>query len=506
MQIQAFIFCGKGHNLSPFSQPSLEHGVSGYGLPKALLPVGNRPMLEYVLDWCDQADFKEINIVAYAGDIDLIRQGLQQYLSLRDQQFELISKALSVSMHAQHLHKPKSIKFISSKANSTGECLHKELLEKITGDFVLLPCDFVTDIPPQILIDQFRNRDAENIAMTFYFKNTLEGTDKKQVGKHFFTVYSDNEDSDSQPVLLDMYSKDDVKKSKYLQIRTHLLWKYPNATVSTKLVNSFIYFCSYELCHLLSDNKSEEKTSDEEENNVSNFDATEIKPSYFRRENSLIKDPISCNRSLGKIFRDLGRRSWQHSQPRETVSMFILPDMGTFARANSLSSFMETNRFILKIKAQTMATNAQTTTASASAIGADAVVGPNCTILEKSNIKLSAISSGCKIGNRCRIAGSILLPNVEIEDEVILENVIIGPNAKIGKKSKLTNCYVEGSFTVEARSNLKGETLTKMYFESDDDLISSDTGSSGGDGEREYPEEMYDDEEGAFGDEDYFQR
>lgn len=505
--MQAFIFCGKGSELLPFSQTEVEDGASG--LPKALLPIGNRPMIEYVLDWCDQADFREINVVASSAEIDSISKALQNFMSLRSQQFELLSKALNASMHAHHLQKPRPINFVSSKAASTGECLQKEILERITGDFVLLPCDFVTDIPPQILIDQYRNRDSDNIALSFYYKNSMENADKKQISKQAFTVYSENEGSDSQPVLLDVYPTEDVKKSKYLQIRTHLLWKYPNATVSTKLANSFICFCAYDLCQLLSDKRTEDDVKndgDEDETPVAKSPATIIKPSYFKRENELIKDRISCNKSLGKIIRDLARRSWQHSKGRETVGMFILPDVGTFIRANNLNAYTEANRFLLRIKAQTLATNAQTTTASASAIGADAIVSPDCTILERSNIKLSAIDAGCVIGNRCHIAGSILHSNVKIEDEVTLENVIVGPNAVIGKKSKLTNCYVEGSFVVEPRTVLKGETLTRTYFESeeesnDDEAISSDSEEDG-----DYPEGYYDEDDNAFGDDDFFQR
>lgn len=505
--MQAFIFCGEGQELAPFSQAGREH--AGTGMPKALLPVGNRPMIEYVLNWCDQADFKEINVVASIEDVDQIKQGLQDFISLREQQFEVLSKALASSTHAHHLQNPKPIRFIGSKAASTGECFQKELLERIKGDFVLLPCDFVTDIPPQILIEQYRNRDSANIALAFYYKNSLEIADKKQTNKQAFTVYSENEETDFQPVLLDVYPTEDVKRSKSLRIRTHLLWKYPNATVSTKLVNSSIYFCTHELCELLSDKKTQEKVKsdgDEEESAAKKYDINVIKPSYFKTENDLIKDPINANKSLGKMFRDLARRSWQHSKNRETVSMFILPEVGAFIRANNLNAYTEANRFLLRIKAHTMASNAQTTTASASAIGADAIVGSDCTILERSNIKLSAIGAKCVIGNRCRIAGSILHPNVKIEDEVILENVIVGPNAVIGKKSKLTNCYVEGSFVVEAKSTLKGETLTKMYFEPEEDYTDSEAIDSDSDEEGEYPEEYYEEDDDAYGGDDFFQR
>lgn len=529
MSIQAFVFCGKGSNLAPFTQPDfpfqtqnkdstaatsgdklnelvnsaldstvinefMQHSTR---LPKALLPIGNRPMIEYVLDWCDQADFKEINVVAPVDEIELIESGLTSFLSLRKQQFELIYKALSNSNHSHHLQDPKKINFIPSKANSTGESLQKELLPRINGDFVILPCDFVTDIPPQVLVDQFRNRDDNNLAMTIYYKNSLDSSiDKKQQQKQkqqqFFTVYSENEDSERQPILLDVYSQRDVTKTKYLQIRSHLLWNYPNLTVSTKLLNSFIYFCSFELCQLLklgpqsmsrqasfkdpfTGNQQQQNpptTDDDEDRNHDDDDdykpsATSIQPTYFKKKNDLILDPINCNKSLSKVFRDLSRRSWQHSKPREPIGIFILPNETLFIRANNLNAYMDANRFVLKIKSQTMFTkNIQIQSA---AIGADAIVDPKCQISAHSNVKMSVLGTQANIGSRCRVAGSLLFPGVHLGDEVILENCIIGPMAKIGSKCKLSNCYIEGHYVVEPKNNFKGETLANVYLDEDEE-------------------------------------
>lgn len=51
MEFHAVILCGTGKNLSPLSS------VRENGLPKALLPVANKPMLSYPLSWCEKAGF-----------------------------------------------------------------------------------------------------------------------------------------------------------------------------------------------------------------------------------------------------------------------------------------------------------------------------------------------------------------------------------------------------------------------------------------------------------------
>ncbi|CCH60631.1 hypothetical protein TBLA_0D01230 [Henningerozyma blattae CBS 6284] len=531
MRIQAFIFCGRGRNLSPFTtntNSSIESndiestnklgndGTVTY--PKALLPVGNRAMIEYVLDWCDQADFKEINIVATADEIDIIQSYLKKkFLKLREQEFDVISKVVSQSNHTHHLRTPAPINFIISKASTTGESLSNEIIDKINGDFVILPCDFITDIPPQVLIDQYRNRDENNLALSIYYTKSKEHIDKKQkTNKEFFTIYSENENSDKQPVLLDCYSKEGVTRDKYLQIRTHLLWNYPNCIVSTKLLNSFIYFCSFELCKLMRKNqqlavkKSNNKhkpnelssidDDDDDNDNKEETDYTMIKTRYFNTSNQLINDPINFNKSLSKIFRDLARRSWKHSKPRETISMFIIPEnITTFIRSNNLNSYMEANRYILKLKSRNK-TFSSNTNSSGAVIGIDSLVDDSCKIMEKSNIKMSAINTKSSIGNRCRITGSIIFNNTTIEDEVILENVIIGPNAKIGKKTKLTNCYVEGQFIVNDKTAIKGETLKKLYFENGE----NDNDQEGGEKDSDYDDDDDDDDDDESDSEEEF--
>ncbi|SMN20555.1 similar to Saccharomyces cerevisiae YOR260W GCD1 Gamma subunit of the translation initiation factor eIF2B, the guanine-nucleotide exchange factor for eIF2 [Maudiozyma saulgeensis] len=589
--LQSFIFCGKGSNLSPLSNPNIDPSVNDKELnnisefnvealarlPKALLPIAGKPMIEYVIDWCDQADFSEINIVAHIDEIDFIKAGLKSFLKLRDQQYELIAKALLSTNHTHHLKKPKKINFISTKSSYTSELLQNELLDKIHRDFVILPCDFITDIPPQIFLDQYQNRDDDNIAMAIYYKNSLENVvDKKQSHKNkqddkMFTLYCENQHTSKQPVLLDTYSTSEVTKGKYLKVRDHLLWNYPNCSISKKLINSFIYFCSYELVQLLTKDENDTNnnllTTENGSNNINNnnsnnnnnnndnnnngnstvnnsmnnginnnsgnsmgqnslisnknnlngngkdtnnspIDPTLIHPSYLSKPNNLIKDTINTKSSIAKLFRDLSRRSWQHSTERETISIFILPEESTFIRSNDLNSYMDATRFILKIKSNS--SNLPTTSTMSSTIGADSVVDSTATLMEKNSIKLSSINANCTIGNKCRISGSILLNNVQVDDECILENVIIGPNAKIGKKSKLTSCYVEGNYIIDLKSNFKNETLMKIYDEDEfddygsDAIYDSNTDSDDFDEEESDGGEYYDDEE--FEDDGLFER
>ena len=134
--------------------------TSNYGeqpCPKALLPVGNKPMISYVLNWVEEAGLKG----ALMYDSSEV-----MYLSTNHSFVDVLLICPTAHREAiSHLiHSDPSSSSLSSAA--TG--LHVDILtfdqepdlpagtvsvlahfaNKIEGDFVLLPCDFV---PPKSL-------------------------------------------------------------------------------------------------------------------------------------------------------------------------------------------------------------------------------------------------------------------------------------------------------------------------------------------------------------------
>ncbi|KAH3670752.1 hypothetical protein OGAPHI_001268 [Ogataea philodendri] len=456
MEFHAVIFCGKGSSLSPIS------AVKETGVPKALLPVANKPMIQYVLEWCDKAPFRQITIFTETHTLARISKFVDTYKESRD----------------SDLAQTSPIECIGADASSTGVILnqYKGHILKNTGNFVLLPCDFITDVPPQVLVEVFRGQDYNNIGLSICYNNSFENIDANKVLNSNYTMYSKQ---NSQLVLLDLCSKGSVALSKFLKIRTHLLWRYPNTQVSTALLDSFIFFGDSRLFKLLEDQK-----------------------------NGL----ISSN-SATKIKRDLARRSWKHSTKQEAVGLFILPEKSTFARCNNLAVYAETNRHVLKLHAKESNTTASTQKPKEKAdkpknlatVGADSLVGDNTELGERTSVKGSAIGNNCKIGNKCRLTACVVLDGVVIEDDVSLQNCTIGENARIGAGSRLVNCNIEGAYVVGSKVNLKGETLTNLEIglededgsfeaiDDDSDEDDSEDGESGYDDES-FEEEEYDDD------------
>ncbi|CAK7891915.1 translation initiation factor eIF-2B subunit gamma [[Candida] anglica] len=461
MEFHAVILCGPGKALTPFSS------IRSTGTPKALLPIANRPMIEYVLEWCDRAFFPQVTVVCDDDSKDAISGALEQYKKKREQQQAAliaeeegshgavpgsVGASNNASSGAVANDTPSNISVVTLTTEHSGEILHhlyKTSTLKKFQNFVLLPCDFVTDLPPQVLIEAYRNKSESDLGLLVHYRNQFDNIEdkKSKIFKKNYTIYTDVDDGQTR--LLDIMSSEDVDFHKALQLRTQMCWRHANSTVATKLLNSCIFFGSGELIFPIFENPQEKFTD-----------------SYFR------------HRSATKVIRDLAKRSWKHSEPRENVGFLILPQQATFFRINNTPVFMEANRYFMKLQASSRAQqqHAATTAAQSSGqqppkdknsanVGADSLVGHATTLDEKTTVKRTVVGTDCKIGKRVKLTGCVILNNVTIEDDVHLENCIVGNNVIIHSKARLTACNIESTLEVAKGTQAKGESLLCLSLE-----------------------------------------
>lgn len=427
MEFHAVILCGQGKALNPFSK------VRATGTVKALLPIANKPMIEYVLDWCAKAFFPKITIVCDELSTEELEAALKLYTSRAALQPEQDDDS---NLSTQFLNLINVVELATASSGEVLKFLSKNNIIKPQEHFVLLPCDFITNLPPQVLIEAYRSRLESDIGLLCYYKNQLEIEDKKnRIFPKNYTIYADLPSGQSQ--LLDYYSAEDVDFHKALKIRTQLAWKYPKSVVSTKFLNSSIFFGS----------------------------AKDIFGLFETYQEKFSKVYFS-NRPLIKVIRDLARLSWQSLSCDHTVSFMLVPTQAQFTRSNNLPVLLESNRYYLKLQAQANAgKNPGPKDKLAANVGADALVGENNTLGEKTNVKRTVVGNNCKIGKRVKLTGSIILDNVVIEDDVALENCIVGHGAIIHSKSKLVGCNVESTLEVSKGTQAKGDTLLCLTLE-----------------------------------------
>ncbi|ODV79955.1 translation initiation factor eIF2B subunit [Suhomyces tanzawaensis NRRL Y-17324] len=470
MEFQAILLCGKGKALTPFSQ------ARSSGAPKALLPIANRPMIEYVLEWCEKAFFPKVTIVTDSESKDAIDKALTAYKE-KAKALKAKNAEESTDDDPEYVTNISTFEIDSENSGEILYALHKNAVLKPNAHFVLLPCDLITNLPPQVLIEAYRNKEDSDIGLLVHYRNQLDIEDKKsKIFPKNYTVYA--ELADGKNDLLDFYSTEDIDFHQALQIRTQMCWRYPKATISTKLLNSSIFFGSQEIFKVFEENPEK------------------FNESYFQ------------HRSITKVIRDLARRSWRHVECKETIGFLIIPHQATFFRANNIPVLMEANRHFMKLQAITKAQQgAQAKDKLAANVGIDSLIGENTTLGEKTNVKRTVVGKNCTIGKRVKLTGSLVLDNVTIEDDAQLENCIIGHGVVLRSKVKLTNCNVESTHEVAKGTQAKNETLLCFTLEGlvegdnsvIDDSLETD---SDDDSDSEYDDEAYDEygdnEDGLF--------
>ncbi|KAF1844251.1 uncharacterized protein K460DRAFT_369120 [Cucurbitaria berberidis CBS 394.84] len=129
---QALILCGPGASFSTFTSRPRD-------IPKALLPIANRPMVWYPLEWCYRMGVTDIIVITPPESL------------------EAIEAAMSQNPHLTTLPSPKP-DILAPKdlthETGTGDLFRlPEVQNAIKGDFIVLPCDLVCELDGTALAD-----------------------------------------------------------------------------------------------------------------------------------------------------------------------------------------------------------------------------------------------------------------------------------------------------------------------------------------------------------------
>ncbi|KAF2011106.1 eukaryotic translation initiation factor-like protein subunit eIF2B-gamma [Aaosphaeria arxii CBS 175.79] len=136
---QALILCGPGASFTTFTSTPHE-------IPKALLPIANRPMVWYPLEYCYRMGITDITVITPPESL------------------EAIEAAMSQNPHLTSLPAPKpdilAPKDLHHASGTTELFRLPEVQAAIKGDFVVLPCDLVCEQDGAPLIDAWMVEQA----------------------------------------------------------------------------------------------------------------------------------------------------------------------------------------------------------------------------------------------------------------------------------------------------------------------------------------------------------
>ncbi|KAI8813092.1 nucleotide-diphospho-sugar transferase [Cladochytrium replicatum] len=424
-EFQAVVLAGHGQQLYPLTQPE--------NLPKALLPIANKPMIYHQLQWLESANIRDIIVVAYKSE----KQKIGDYVH---KVYEA-SAGTKIDVVAQDE---------GSKIGGTAEALSL-VKDKIKSDFVLMSCDLITDMPPHHILDTHRVINPTASALLYEaVKNDDAPKPKDEDDGQFIGI------DHTSCRLVYMKSKDDVADE--LPLRTSLLRRFPLLNIHTQLKDGHLYiFKRWVIDYLV---KTLRATNVKDEDKPTSI-RVDLLPTLVKMQSS---NKICKQEGIEKFlasshdpFREA--RSFSTTQKiGEEPGIFCAAVMyreGLCGRANTIASYGEMNRLMTKVVGEDERIAASAKISPKTQVGSDSLVGDSTSIGERCALKKAIIGSHCQIGRNVKIINSVIMDYAVVEDNVKLENCILCTHAKVQEKALLKDCEVGANFVVEKESKSK---------------------------------------------------
>lgn len=432
----AVILAGFGNELVPLT------GDSGnQPSPKALLPISNKPMLEYVLSWIEQSGIQEVLLICPSSH----RSSVSHFIHSDS---TIASGLLHIDLQT----------FDGSQGLSVGTCsVLRHFSSRIKGDFVLLPCDFIPppSLPLSKLLNKFRTETMSDGSITtaLWFEPPAEKTAApEEWGSHSQSTPIIWDHSTGTLLYVDTLSAD--RNPEELDIRMSLLSRYPRASLSSRFQDSHVYVCKREVLDLL---QLKMKFDSLREDFFPWLCKLQHQKTRSTKYGAIFGDP----KSTVPIFPEDGYESPSATRSLRVGLLIHRAEEGYCIRANNLPSYLETNRHFVNDAFYTLPTDPQRRALidSKASISSDSTIGDFTRVDERAAIKKSVIGKHCVIGKMVKIVGCILLDHCTIADGAKLEGSILGKNTTVGNKAELVRCVTQGGYEVKENETYRNEKL-----------------------------------------------
>ncbi|KAL8918208.1 MAG: hypothetical protein Q9208_007484 [Pyrenodesmia sp. 3 TL-2023] len=525
---QALILCGPGVSLNTFTSTPED-------FPKALVPIGNRPMVWYPLDWCYRMNVSRITLITPPSSCKAIENALSRNPDLT-----------SLPHPRPEIIAPEDL----SQNTGTAEILRlSEVQRAINGHFLILPCDLLSELAGESLLEAWMVHAAGIVGSSAFpgglgvwFPTRGEHAVKGEETNFLMTAQAAQAtvppaSNSLRPSLSQVvYSSTtdtlhDVTESKHsFPVRHGLLRKHGRIRMLTTTRDAHIYLFPYWILDFLNQNPTFDSISEDivgwwakatwQDGLVPKLGLDHIlKPSHpldgvEHAENENYSSKIEIEDEI-----DLASMSSTHvsnlltppttpsssSEQRrpESVPPQVPPFLAyVHPSATPLIRRIDTPSLLLHASLHIASLDPSSsplshphkvhptaTIVARTTIGQDVLVGANTNVQQHVTIKSSVIGANCKIGAGSRLIKCVLMDEVEVGEKAVLTGVVVGARARVGKECKLgEGCEVQPGFVVEDGTEGKGEKF--MVFEGldeegeladDDGLV--DMEIEGGDGD-----------------------
>ncbi|KZT11063.1 UDP-3-O-glucosamine N-acyltransferase [Laetiporus sulphureus 93-53] len=474
----AVVLAGFGNELLPLT--------GNYGdepSPKALLPIANKPMLEYPLVWIEQSVIRDVLLICPTAH----RSALSNYV-----QSDASSAFPSLRIDLQT--------YDETQESSVGTCtILRHFSHRIQQDFVLLPCDFVS--PPSFslskILNKFRTESTYDgaIATACFFESrkSEKGSTTEEWGVLPSAVPVVRDDRSGTLLYVD--SPDDLDTNgEELELRMSLLSRYPRARLSANLEDSHVYVCRRQVLDALNEKPQFDSIREEfipwlckpqyqrvkrvkyghilspNANALTQALALKHSTLYTQKHGShlqsedFLRSPASDGQTEEHSRSILQAEGEDEDENLASLRIGLVvqrADAGYAARANNLQTYLELNRHFLSQTTYALPTDQESRSLidHKAQISSDSMIGHSTRVEERTNIKKSMIGQHCIIGKMVKIVGCVIQDHCVIADGAKLDGCILGKGTKVGEKAELSRCVTQCGYEVSAGDSIRNEKL-----------------------------------------------
>ncbi|KAJ3040929.1 Centromere/kinetochore protein zw10 [Rhizophlyctis rosea] len=430
-EFQAVILAGHGTHgkLYPLAEED--------NVPKALLPIAGKPLLYYQLQWLEQAGITDVIILVRGkGGDGSARQKIQNYYEKVYKENHKISERL----------RDPILRAVTG--DGTADAL-RAVKDLIKTDFIVLTCDFVTDLSPQTFFDTHRIQKPTVTSLFYNFQKLASGAER--VPKDDREEYIGIDQSENRLVLLK--SRADVSED--VPIRTTMMERFPKTRIHTNLRSGHVYIFRRWVIDFLCKTKTPNINSIRLDL-LPLLVECQYRSAFYKRE-GIDKLRASDVDILKDARAKSSSGSGNNAEEDDGVKCIAVVCKEEFtARARSIWTYGEINRHLAKNAGDhRIAPSAEVS--SRAQIGPDSMIGEGSKMGERCSVKKSVIGAHCTIGKNVQIARSVVMDYVVIEDNVKLEGCVVCNNAKVEEKSNLKDSEVAAGVVVVKDTTGKGE-------------------------------------------------
>ncbi|KAL2631310.1 hypothetical protein R1flu_015996 [Riccia fluitans] len=429
-------------------------------LPKALLPVGNRPLISYVLELLEASFIKDL-LVVVAGD------------EAATQVENWISNAFDDRLHVEVVSVPEELE--------TADALRKISHRLTADDFLVVSGDLVSDVPVGAVAALHRRKDAVVTALVCGLPNlkSSEGSTGASSKDKTKQPVSDIIGLDySQEHLLFLASSGQVEKE--LRMRRALVRLAGNMEIRTDLVDAHLYAFKRIVVQEVLDSRPGIKCI-----------KRDLVPYLIRSQLTLGSTPVPASVSdggsdpprAGSVENGAPAVSISGDEVSSLLQRVCSIDSSLFkccayvaspgkycARVDSLQAYGEVNRAVADEVihlTQYVVSSHNNVVHETAVLGSKTTVGPHCMVGEgsqigdKCKIKRSVVGRHCRIGSNVTIVNSVVMNYVTIDDFCSIQSSVVCSNAHLLERSSLKDCQVGARYVVGANQEYREEALAK---------------------------------------------